>query len=83
MVNKPGLLNVTGGNIRGLIDARVDTIYTIQNEINMVAAGLITEVNALHATGYDLNGANNSALKFFTGTGAGDIAVESTLINDP
>ena len=83
MVNKPGLLNVTGGKIRGLIDARDDTIYTIQNEINTVAAGLITEVNALHATGYDLNGANDSSLKFFTGTGAGDIAVRSTLVDDP
>jgi flagellar hook-associated protein 1 FlgK len=83
MVNKSGLLNVTGGKIRGLIDARDDTIYTIQNEINTVAAGLITEVNALHTTGYDLDGANDSSLKFFTGTGAADIAVEATLVDDP
>ncbi|MDP7010422.1 MAG: flagellar hook-associated protein FlgK [Verrucomicrobiota bacterium] len=56
MINKTGLLNVTGGKIRGLIDARDDTIYAIKNEVDTVAANLITEVNDLHATGYDLDG---------------------------
>ena len=83
LINKSGLLNVTGGKIKGLIDARDDTIFTIQDEVNDVATSLITKVNALHITGYNLDGANNSSLKFFTGTGAANIAVETSLVDDP
>jgi flagellar hook-associated protein 1 FlgK len=82
-INKTGLLNVTGGKIKGLIDARDVTIYNIQDEINKVAANMITEVNALHITGFDLNGANDNTLKFFTGTGAADIGVNATLTTTP
>ena len=82
-INKTGLLNVTGGKIKGLIDARDVTIYNIQDEINKVAANMITEVNALHITGFDLNGANDNTLKFFTGTGAADMGVNATLVANP
>lgn len=77
----PGLLSVTGGKIKGLIDARDDTIYVLLDEVDKVASNLITEVNTLHASGYDLTG--NSSLDFFTGTGAVNIAVNTTLIDDP
>ena len=79
--NNPGLLSVTGGKIKGLIDARDDTIYVLLNEVDKVASNLITEVNTVHAAGYDLSG--NSSLDFFTGTGASSIAVNATLISDP
>ncbi|MBL67933.1 MAG: flagellar hook-associated protein FlgK [Verrucomicrobiales bacterium] len=77
------LLNVSSGKTKGLIDARDDTIYTILNEINKVAENLITEVNNLHVTGYDLAGNNENTLKFFTGTNASDIGVNQTLIANP
>ncbi|MBR90083.1 MAG: hypothetical protein CMO66_02265, partial [Verrucomicrobiales bacterium] len=77
------LLNVSSGKTKGLIDARDDTIYTILNEINKVAENLITEVNNLHVTGYDLAGNNENTLKLFTGTNASDIGVNQTLIANP
>ena len=74
-------MSVTGGKIKGLIDARDDTIYVLLDEVDKVASNLITEVNTTHAAGYDLSG--NSSLNFFTGTGASSIAVNTTLISDP
>ena len=78
-----GLLNITSGKMKGLIDARDDTIFTLVNDINEVAKQLINEVNAVHYTGYDLNGAGDNTLKFFTGTGSNDMKVNQTLIDNP
>jgi flagellar hook-associated protein 1 FlgK len=47
--------------------------------LNTLANGLITQVNAIHRTGYGLNNATN--LDFFQGSDAGDIAVNSLLDN--
>ena len=69
--------------MKGLIDARDDTIFTLVNDINEVAKQLINEVNAVHYTGYDLNGAGDNTLKFFTGTGSNDMKVNQTLIDNP
>ncbi len=81
--NTGNLLNVTGGKIRGLIDARDKTIYTLRDEVDKVAASLITEINTLHKTGYNLSGTRDATLSFFTGTGAGNIGVNSALADDP
>lgn len=81
--NKGSLLNVTGGKIRGLIDARDQTIYTLVKEVDNVAANVISEVNTLHKAGYNLAGGKDATLGFFTGTGAKDIKVHQTLVDDP
>lgn len=46
-----------------------------------VASQLITQVNTQNEAGYDANG--NAGGSIFTGTGAADIAVSSTVANNP
>jgi len=72
---------LSGGSIQATIDARDGTLADLRSSINALASNLITEVNALHATGFDLAGGNGEA--FFTGTDASDIGVNQTLVDDP
>lgn len=74
-------LNPSSGTIAGSIRARDQDIVGLQNDLNEVAALLITEVNAVHQTGFGLNG--TSGEPFFNGTNAADISVNEALINDP
>lgn len=74
-------LNITSGTVGGTIDARDGAIASAENQINSLAAGIIKEVNAVHATGFSQNGTTGNA--FFTGTGAGDMAVNTVIANNP
>lgn len=74
-------LALTGGSIQGTIEARDGAMQTLRDKLNTLAATLITEVNALHVSGFSLNGSSGAA--FFTGTDASDIAVNSVLLSDP
>jgi flagellar hook-associated protein 1 FlgK len=56
-----------------------DYIETLNTNLDSLANTLITQVNALHVTGYDLAG--NPGEVFFTGTGADDIAVNTNIYN--
>jgi len=60
-------LNLTSGKIAGAIDARDGGVVDLRESLNTLASELITQVNALHTTGYDLSGNNDNSLKFFTG----------------
>jgi flagellar hook-associated protein 1 FlgK len=74
-------LNLTGGTIAGTITARDGGIQSLRDNINTMAAQLISEVNTIYQGGYSLNGATGQ--NFFAGTNAGDIGVNATLLNDP
>ena len=74
-------LNLTGGTMQGTIDVRDNDLVTLQANVDSLAANLITEVNAVHATGYGLAGTSGES--FFTGTNAADIGVNNNLIIDP
>ena len=74
-------LTLTGGSIEGNITTRDGALATLQSSVNSLASQLITQVNGIYSSGYDLNG--NTGANFFTGTDASDIAVNSTLANDP
>jgi flagellar hook-associated protein 1 FlgK len=74
-------LTLTGGSIQGTIDARDGTLATLQSNLNTLASTLITQVNGVEASGYSPTGTTGTAL--FTGTGASDIAVNSSLVNNP
>ena len=50
------------------------------NDLNTLTAALITQVNAVHQTGFGLD--NTTATDFFSGTDAADIAVNPTLVAD-
>ncbi|HTD67417.1 MAG TPA: flagellar hook-associated protein FlgK, partial [Candidatus Limnocylindria bacterium] len=74
-------LALSGGHIQGVIDVRDGTLATMRDQMDTLAATLISEVNAAHSGGFALNGATGAA--FFTGTDAASIQVNSALVNDP
>jgi flagellar hook-associated protein 1 len=74
-------LTLTGGSIAGEIDARDGTVATLSSNLNTLASQLISSVNAIHESGFSLTGSTNAP--FFTGSDAGDIAVNPDLVNNP
>jgi flagellar hook-associated protein 1 len=74
-------LTLTSGSIQGTIDARDGALKTLRDGLDTLASSLITQVNGIYSSGYDLNGGTGAA--FFTGTDAATIAVNSTLQTDP
>jgi len=78
-------LTLTGGSMQGTIDARDGELAGMQNQINTLASGLITGINSNgeggYNSGYSLTGTTGA--DFFTGTDASNIAVDSSLVNDP
>lgn len=73
--------SVTNGELYGLMRARDVEVPTFLTDLQSLASGLITRVNALHAAGFGLD--NTTGLGFFNGTDAGDIAVNPTLASNP
>lgn len=78
-----GVVGITSGSAKGIIDARDVEIKTLRTNINSVAKRLIDETNTLHKTGYDLDGNRDATLNFFDGSSAADIKVNATLLNSP
>jgi len=74
-------LTLSGGSIQGTMEARDGGLASLQTGLNTLASQLISSVNTVYSTGYDLNG--NTGAAFFTGTGSANIAVNSALVNDP
>ena len=73
-------LNIQGGSIHGRIESRDVALAKTRGEIDLLASNLISEVNAIHATGFGLGGTTGN--DFFLGTGAGDIRVNPALKNN-
>jgi flagellar hook-associated protein 1 FlgK len=71
------------GYIKGMIDVRDESVKDLRDKIDTLASQLITEVNALHQTGYDLDGVNDSSSGFFEGSGAANIKVNDTIADNP
>ncbi len=67
VVNYRGVpLNINAGRIAGLLDAINLDIPDIQNSLDNVVTTMVTEINALHRTGYGLNQTEELAIDFFT-----------------
>lgn len=73
--------DISGGELAGYIEVRDELIPDCQSSLDDLAGAIITAVNTLHAAGYDLNGDAGAA--FFAGADAGDIAVNSAILDDP
>ena len=75
-------VKIATGELGGLLNVYSKDIPDTLDNLNTLAATLATEVNALHATGFDLN--NNTGINFFASTsdGAATIAVESAIRAD-
>ena len=71
---------ISGGKLGAELEIRDELIPSYQDQLDDLAVAIMTSVNTLHTSGYDLNGA--AGLAFFTGTGAADMAVNSTILND-
>jgi flagellar hook-associated protein 1 len=74
-------LNLGAGILEGAISARDGQLDRVRGEINDLAATIITEVNAVHSTGFGKEGTTGAA--FFTGTNASDIGVNRELVRKP
>jgi flagellar hook-associated protein 1 FlgK len=73
-------VNITSGEIKGLMNVRDTTIPGYLSTLNSIASSIITQVNAVHSTGTTMSGAK--AGDFFTGTDASNIAVNGQTIGD-
>jgi flagellar hook-associated protein 1 FlgK len=73
--------NITGGEIGGALDISNNVLPGYLTQLDTVANGLMSGVNALHETGYGLDGSTGTA--FFTGTGAGNITVNAAITANP
>ena len=67
------------GGIIGGWSTMADYTESLTGNLDTLAAELISQVNTLHTSGYDLDG--NPGQDFFTGSTAGDIAVNPALYN--
>jgi flagellar hook-associated protein 1 len=74
-------LNLSSGQVQGLIEVRDGELATLRQDLNQLASVLMTEVNGLHASGFSLTGSTGAAL--FNGSNAADIQVNTTLLASP
>lgn len=76
-------VTLTKGSIWGTIQARDGEIATLQSDVDNLASNLVTQVNGLHATGTALDGTTGRPFFTATSTNAGNIQLNSTLLQDP
>jgi flagellar hook-associated protein 1 len=76
-------VNISDGEIAGLTAIRDVNIPVYRQALDTLATGLMGAINPVHAAGYAYNAAAPSGLNFFTGTNAGDIAINPILIGAP
>jgi flagellar hook-associated protein 1 FlgK len=74
-------LNVNGGDLKSLLDSRDTLVPGYRAELDTLANELVTQVNAVHNTGYGLDGV--TGYDFFTGTSAITIALSTDVDNNP
>ncbi|MGD9043116.1 MAG: flagellar hook-associated protein FlgK [Desulfobacterales bacterium] len=73
--------DISGGELKGRLETRDGLIPGYLNRLDALAQTLVTEVNNLHQTGFDLNGIAGEV--FFDGTGtAADIEVNANILGD-
>lgn len=65
------------GKLKGMLEVRDKVLVDQLTGLNTLANGLITQVNAIHRTGFGLN--NATGLDFFVGSNASDIVVNNLL----
>lgn len=70
-------LDPPSGKLRGTLEVRDKILADQQAGLNTLAAGIISQVNGIHRTGFGLNNATGN--DFFTGTDARNIAVNPLL----
>lgn len=74
-------LTLSGGSLEGDMTVRDGPLAQLQTSVNTLATQLISSVNNIYSSGFDLNG--NTGQAFFTGTDASTIGVNSALSTNP
>jgi flagellar hook-associated protein 1 FlgK len=67
---------ISGGRLKGLLDARDTTIPATLTKLDALASNLVSEVNTQHKLGYGLDG--STGLNFFTSSG---VTAKSILVS--
>ncbi len=67
VAGSPGLLDPEGGELGALVELSTTTLPALRSELDLVASGIVREVNALHRAGRNLTGA--TGIDFFDPTG--------------
>jgi flagellar hook-associated protein 1 FlgK len=75
------LVNISAGELKGLIDTRDVTVPGYLAQLDTIASNLITAVNGVHTTGYGLD--NVTGRPFFSGISAATMAVDAVIAADP
>jgi flagellar hook-associated protein 1 FlgK len=75
----PTDIRIQSGQLRGLMDSLAQ-LQSYRTDLNTFASTLITQVNAIHSTGYGLDG--NTGYLFFSGTDASNIDLHPD-VSDP
>lgn len=73
------LIRLSSGFVHGLLEG-LSLLSDYQSQLNLIAQTLVERFNAIHQTGYDLDG--NTGRLFFEGTSAADIRLHSD-VSDP
>lgn len=79
MTNLTNPITVKGGELGALMTMQNSTLPGYMGKLNEVASAIITNVNALHRTGYGIGSPPPTGLDFFTGTDAKSITVNPLL----
>ncbi len=74
-------LVITSGRVHGTLDARDGGLKDLRDGIDALASSLIQQVNALHSSGFAIDG--STGRDFFVGSSSADIRVNQALLDDP
>jgi flagellar hook-associated protein 1 len=85
--NTDKVIKSYNGQLKGLVDTRDEIIPEYLEALDNIAQALVTNVNALHTTGYGLGGANGTGEtghNFFDPTkiSAANITINQDIVND-
>ncbi len=72
---------ISSGKMAGWLQTRDTKIAGYMSSLDDLAQTLTTQVNTLHAAGFDRNG--DAGTDFFEGSGAADMAVSQAILADP
>lgn len=76
-------IDVRSGELGGMLAVHNDDIPDLLSRLDTLAVALADTVNAIHQTGYNLDGTTGLAFFSTTTEGAGSIAVNSAIVSDP
>jgi flagellar hook-associated protein 1 len=73
---------ITGGQLGGELYARDVVVQSYMTQVDQIATSVMNVTNLLTSAGYAADGAT-TGVNFFTGTGAQDINVNASILDDP